>query len=219
MSPRPASVSVTPRTIAALLVLGWSVTALAQGVELPSRPSALLFGFEPYAEVDVNPTGAYVRSLVVGHPERQAAVLSVSPPDAMGALFELMEARPKVIIGFGVRVDVEGIEINTAATNWISMRTEGELPYFGEIEPGLPSAVSVRESWRHTLEAKVRASGGPVTLSSDAGLHVCNLTFLQALIHAAPETRVLFIHVAPDLLSRPGLATQLTRLVEALLSP
>jgi pyroglutamyl-peptidase len=219
MGPWPTSVCVTLRTTAALFILGWCVTAHAEGPALRARPSVLLYGFEPYAEVDVNPTAAFVERLAVGHPERRAAVLSVSPPDAMGALFELMQVRPKVIIGFGVRADVKGIEVNTAATNWISMRTEGDPPYFGAIELGLPAAVSVRAAWQRELEAKVAASGAPVTLSTDAGLHACNLTFFQALIHAEPGTRVLFIHVAPDLLVRSGLASQLTRLVESLLRP
>ncbi|MGB0590757.1 MAG: hypothetical protein ACPGU1_13845 [Myxococcota bacterium] len=202
-----------------LLLLGWSATALAEDAAVTSPPSVLLYGFEPYAEVDVNPTGPYVAQLASGHPERRAAVLSVSPPAAMGRLFDLMEEAPDVIIGFGVRTDVTGIEVNTAATNWISMRTEGELPYFGELEPGLPSAVGIREPWRREVEATIKASGVVATLSPDAGLHACNLTFFQSLIHAAPEARVLFIHVAPDLFSRPGLEAQLTRLVNALLSP
>jgi hypothetical protein len=50
-------------------------------------------------------------------------------------------------------------------------------------------------------------------------MHACNLTFFQALVHAAPETRVLFIHVAPDVLTRPGLASEIARLVDVLLLP
>ena len=219
MVPRTVSAPVMLRGLAACAVLAWTVSAWASVEEPPASPSVLLYGFEPYAEIDVNPTGPYVKGLAEGQPDRRAAVLSVSPPEAMGALFELMAQGPKTIIGFGVRADVEGIEVNTAATNWISMRAEGELPYFGALEPGLPAEVTLTDAWQRELEGKVAASGVPVTLSRDAGLHACNLTFFQALIHADPGARVLFIHVAPDLLSRDGLASQLTRLVESLLAP
>ena len=152
-------------------------------------------------------------------PERRAAVLPVQPADAIGDLYHLMSARPRVILGFGVRADLEGLEVNTAATNWMSMRSEAAIPFFGAIDPGLPVAIALPDAWHQMIQSRLRALGVPHTLSSDAGMHACNLTFFQALVHAAPGTRVVFIHVAPDAMTRPGYVEALQRVVDALLRP
>ena len=99
------------------------------------------------------------------------------------------------------------------------MRSESAIPWFGAIDPGLPVAIELPPAWRGTVLSRLRATGVVHTVSPDAGMHACNLTFFQALVHAAPETRVLFIHVAPDVLTRPGFASEIARLVDALLLP
>ena len=200
---------------AALALLGPAAVAAPDS----PAPEVLLYGFEPFGPFEVNPTGELVARLARQHPERRAVVLSVEPADAMGELFEVLNARPRVIVGFGVRADVAGLEVNTAATNWVAMRSESAVPFFGAIDPGLPLAIELPLAWRGTVLSRLRVSGVPHTVSPDAGMHACNLTFFQALVHAAPETRVLFIHVAPDVLTRPGLASEIARLVDALLLP
>ncbi|MDP6942986.1 MAG: hypothetical protein QF464_02455, partial [Myxococcota bacterium] len=112
--------------VAAALVLLSSSSAVGQA---PLSADVLLYGFAPFDTFDVNPTRALVKHLTQRHPERHEAVLSVSPEDALGELYALMAARPRVIIGFGVRADVQDLEVNTAATNWLAMRSESSTPY------------------------------------------------------------------------------------------
>ena len=179
----------------------------------------LLYGFEPFGPFEVNPTAALVRRLALAHPERRAAILSVQPADAVGELYHLMSAAPRVILGFGVRADLQDLEVNTAATNWMSMRSEAAIPFFGAIDPGLPVAIALPDAWHQTIRRRLRDTGVAHTLSADAGMHACNLTFFQALVHAEPATRVVFIHVAPDAMTRPGYFEALGRVVDALLLP
>lgn len=202
--------------VAVALALLGSPTVAA---ERSPAPEVLLYGFEPFGPFETNPTGELVARLAQGNPERHAVVLSVEPADAMGELYALLNARPRVLIGFGVRADVAGIEVNVAATNWVAMRSESAVPFFGAIDPGLPVAIELPAVWQQTVLSRLRATGASHTISPDAGMHACNLTFFQALVHAAPETRVLFIHVAPDVLSRPGLAGEISRIVDALQRP
>ena len=190
----------------------------AAGAEDPAW-DVLLFGFEPFDVFEINPTAELTRRLVENRPERRAAVLSVEPEAALGRLFELMAHKPRVILGFGVRIDLDDVEINTAATNWMALRSEAAIPYFGAIDTALPTVISPREPWMRLVQARLRTSGVPHTLSPDPGLHACNLTYFQALVHAEPMTRVLFIHVSPDVMTRPGQFEALQRLVSALLKP
>ena len=150
---------------------------------------------------------------------REAAVLSVSPAEALGTLFNVMERGPKLIIGLGVRGDVRELEVNTEATNWLSMRTAGELPFYGSIEPGLPAALPLQSEWLTRVTREVTRLGEGLRLSPDAGMHACNLTFFNALLHAAASTRVLFIHVPPDIITRPRLRGLLQELVDVLAGP
>ena len=202
--------------LTAAFALALSTPAVAQP---PLSDHAVLYGFEPFGTFEVNPTRALVAHLSKGHPQRTQAVLSVSPEDAMGHLYALMAERPRAIIGFGVRADVQDIEVNTAATNWLAMRSESSTPYFGAIDPGLPTSISLPGPWRDTVASHLQASRVPHTLSPDAGLHACNLTFFQALVHAPAGARVLFVHVAPDIMQRPDLLRALETFVDALLTP
>ena len=198
-----------------LALLLSSPSVLAQSGPFKDN-SVLLYGFEPFGTFDVNPSSSLAQRFANKESSRHAGVLPVSPPEALGALFKLMERKPRFIIGFGVRADVEGFEVNVEATNWISMRTPGELPFFGSIEAGLPSALGLREAWLERITEVVKAIGGEAHLSTDSGMHACNLTFFQALLHAEARTRVVFIHVPPDVLERKGLLRGIERLIDAL---
>ena len=209
------------KVCALTLLIGLSVISPQAGwAEVPaSAPPIQLYGFGPFGDFDVNPTADLVDYLIQGHPDRGASVLSVQPPDALAELFEIIDRRPKVLIGFGVRADVRELEVNVEATNWLSMRVEGELPYFGLIEPGLPAALPLPSRWRESLETRLGALNIPHTLSSDAGMHACNLSFFYGLLHAPRDTRVLFMHVPPDVLTRPGYLQSIEQVIEVLTRP
>ena len=200
-SPRSTRVPKHVGFLALPLVL---LTALATATQ-PSAPSLLLYGFEPFGDFDVNPSAGLVERLASGQASRRAAVLPVSPPDALGALFHLMADEPDFIIGFGVRSDVEVVEVNVEAINWLSMRTAGEPPFFGTIELGLPSSLVLQSAWLEHVRGVVDGLGESVRINIDSGMHACNLTFFHALLHASPSARVLFIHVPPDVHTRPDL--------------
>ena len=215
--------AMTPPRLQALVCIVWMASALlcVRSALATDRiePEIVLYGFEPFGPFEVNPTGDLVAHLAQGHPERTGAVLPVAPADALGALYHLMGSRPQVILGFGVKADIKVLEVNTTATNWMAMRSEAAEPFFGAIEPGLPAAIQPQQSWVTQALSRLKASGVPHEVNPDAGLHACNLTFFQALVHAPLGTRVLFLHVPPDVLTRPGYVDTLKAVVATLVRP
>ena len=212
---------LSPRVMGLWLLLALLVSAPASVAQAPSlgAPELLVYGFEPFGDFDHNPSAELALAMAQERSRRAAVVLPVSPAEALGALFAQMERRPKVIIGLGVRADVKALEVNTEATNWLSMRTPGELPFYGSIEPGLPAAIGLRPAFLSEVQVQVAALGDKARLSPDAGMHACNLTFFHALLHADAQARVIFIHVPPDIMARPTLLSALRKLIDGLASP
>ena len=178
-------------------------------VDLDVAVDVALFGFAPFGPFEVNPTAELVRGLAAAHPDWSASMLEVEPDDTAGELFDVLDSGARLVVGFGVRVGTPELELNTAAINWLAMRSEADALHFGPIDPGLPVELSVEPGWQQTVFRTLDSAGATLSLSDDAGMHACNLALFHGLAHAPADTRVVFLHVGPNILERPDLVARL----------
>ncbi len=169
-----------------------------------SPPLVLLTGFGPFVDVDLNPSGEVVRSLVAEPPdgvELAGGVLPVSVervPAAYDALLEAAPRAPDVLLALGVhpgpefrlerraRVELTSAKLDNDGRAVAGIRLEGE-----------PERATTLELER--LESALREAGAKTTrISDDAGGFVCERTYHHVL-GCAHELGVpgLFLHVPP----------------------
>ena len=181
----------------------------------PSQPEVVLLGFGPFEGFPINPTDRLVRESAAAHPGWTSDILPVDPRGALERLYDHLDRRPRLVIGVGVRADIEEIQLNPTALNWISMRDWGDWLHYGPIDAGLPVEISIEPKRRADLERAVRGLGPDVKLSNDAGVHVCNLVLFEGIAHAPADVGFLFVHVPSRILTDPRLRQSFRRTLEA----
>jgi pyroglutamyl-peptidase len=167
-------------------------------------------GFGPFPEMPYNASQRLVEELsdmrlgAVPAPRLFTAALPTSWREGPLALRSfLAEARPHVILHFGVSSQAQGFVIETRAFNQTSARPD--------CAGVMPAGRCVRSSGRGVLGSSLPASRLvrrlrmeriPAELSADAGRYLCNAVLFESLAladAAAPSRapRVGFIHIPP----------------------
>jgi pyroglutamyl-peptidase len=179
--------------------------------ELPIRSDVyrcrvLITGFGPFPGVRFNPTGrlaaalAAVRRPGLENVVRIAHVFQTSYAAVERALPALLaEARPDVILLFGLATRTPYVRIETRALNRRSALfadVRGCRPREGAITPRAP--VAVRGNAPHQrLAIAVHRAGVTVRLSHNAGAYLCNYVYWRALELTGSKPLVQFVHVPP----------------------
>jgi len=169
----------------------------------------LLTGFAPFPGVPVNATMALVPELAAAARRRfygidvSAGLLATewqAAPRQLEAL--LAEARPDLILHFGVSQRARGFEIEGRGQNRCLMHPDavGALPASLAVRTGGPDMLPVSLPVAYIV-ARLRARRIPAFASRDAGGYLCNATLYNSLAtaRAHPSRRVGFIHVPASL--------------------
>jgi pyroglutamyl-peptidase len=156
-------------------------------------PIVLVTGFGSFGDVRDNPSGALARALdgsIIAGARVVGEVLDVSYARGLARLrASIQEHRPVLVLGFGVAMAREGVEVERWGRRQLGAREDVD----GATPPDLgegPDRVeaSVDPAWlAHLL-------GGSV--SEDAGTYLCNAwAWLAPQCSSAPAA---FIHVPPQ---------------------
>jgi len=184
----------------------------------------VLFGFEPFGDEPVNPSGVAVQALH-GRQFHGVRVESVVLPVVYDAAFPLLQrvleaGMPRAVMGVGQGKD--NFRIETLARNHV-----GERPDNG----GAPRAVSVVDanapehvatSWRADLVLRaVAAAAGtvPVGMSDNAGDFLCNHTLFRLLSFLDGQTPAGFLHVPRLSVVTQGVINQCVEAAVSALNP
>jgi pyroglutamyl-peptidase len=169
----------------------------------------LLTGFAAFPGVPVNATMALVPELAAEASRRfygisvSAGLLATEWQAAPRQLVDLLaDARPDLILHFGVSACARGFEIERRGQNRCLQQPDavGALPASAAVHAGgadmLP--VSLPVSY---IVARLRSRGMPAFASRDAGGYLCNATLYHSLAaaRAHPSRRVGFIHIPASL--------------------
>jgi pyroglutamyl-peptidase len=163
--------------------------------------TALVTGFEPFGEHDVNPSALLAEALA-GEPGVATAVLPVSYARAAAELAAAVRAaEPDVVLCFGLADSRTEISVERFALNLddaASPDNEGVVSA-ASIDPD--GAVAFRSGLPvDELVAALREAGIPAGTSRDAGGYLCNHVFyslMRLLERERPQTRGGFVHVPP----------------------
>jgi pyroglutamyl-peptidase len=162
----------------------------------------LVTGFEPFGEVQVNPS-----ALIVEHLARKAApgdvyeVLKTEFAAADERIRQLIRLhQPETVVCLGVAPSAMEIRLERVAANLDSARIPdnagaqpGESPIVPGGSPTLSATLPLDDMLASVLELEI-----PAALSEDAGRFVCNHVMYAALDEIArtgTSTRCGFIHV------------------------
>ena len=186
---------------------------------MTARTTVLLTGFGPFPGVPVNATMRLVPDLCEAAqrllPDVRcfAELLQTewaSAPER--AAHAVAEARPDLVLHFGVSRRARGFEIETRARNvcGISPDAAGVMPPAPVLMEGAADFLRVSLPVQH-LVARLRARSIPAYASRDAGSYLCNAVLYHSLAAKARDQarsnpmRVGFIHI-PESLARvsPG---------------
>ena len=168
----------------------------------------LLTGFEPFGEVEANPSHRVVEALRgadIAGIELAAAVLPVRYA-AAGECIRLLirENRPDYVLALGVAAKSEGIRIERVALNLDDSESpdnDGVLRQGESILADGPPAYFSRLPL-NGLKDVLESAGIPVRISNHAGAYLCNHAYYAAT-HEVEQlglpSGVVFIHVPlPD---------------------
>ncbi|MEE2780150.1 MAG: hypothetical protein VYE15_06490 [Myxococcota bacterium] len=212
---RPALIQGSlQRTLLSGVLLVSLLASEAASAKSPVPPAVVLLGFGPFEGYLVNPTDRLVREVAAGRAGWESETLPVDPRGALERLYSHLDRRPRLVIGVGVRADIDRIQLNPTALNWISMRDWVDWLHYGPIDPGLPVEIGLEPSRRSALVQAVEQEKLNVSISNDAGVHVCNLVLFHGLAHAPPGVGFLFIHVPSGILDDPRLRRTFQRTLE-----
>jgi pyroglutamyl-peptidase len=147
--------------------------------------TCLLTGFEPFRQWTVNSSGEVAKALA-GQPGLVTSVLPVDHQRAAEALGALVaQHRPHAILATGLSPrPVPRLELR-------ARRPEAFDAGAAELWGVWPWAASL---------AAIRATGAPITLSTDAGRYVCETVYWAALAQRQAATGplpVAFLHMPP----------------------
>lgn len=164
----------------------------------------LITGFGAFPGAPFNPSAALARALSRRRrPALADVVLSVHIfPTAYVAidrdLPKLLQARPDLVLMFGLAARRKAVCVETRARNAISVLfpdADGFRPAGGAIAKKGPAALRGRAPFQHLVGA-ARTAGGSARLSRDAGRYVCNYAFWRALALAGGNgPLVQFVHI------------------------
>jgi pyroglutamyl-peptidase len=178
--------------------------------------AVVVFGFEPFLEFDENPTELVVRHLdgkTIGGERLTAKVLPVDYARVERTILDAIEqAKPKLVIGFGLAQNREKITPEKIAVNY---RFSGEPDNAGrkvggaridESEPdGVFSNLPVER-----LTDSLNEAGIPAAVSFTAGAYLCN-NAMFVIVREARKQGFLggFVHVPchSEWVSKKGRAT------------
>ncbi|QKS71812.1 pyroglutamyl-peptidase I [Paenalkalicoccus suaedae] len=166
----------------------------------------LLTGFEPFGELDRNPT----EELVIKIKEEgfegvdiRSLVLPVVYESCFDALKKNMdEWKPDAVLSLGVAVGRSAISVERIAINIQDVAADrsdnnGHAPVDRKIDPEGPDAIFTTLPYR-TIVSRLVEGGIPSEVSNTAGTYICNTTMYQALAHAKNVSTCRFtgfIHV------------------------
>jgi len=178
-----------------------------------ARTTVLITGFGPFPGVPVNATMRLVPELVRtgAHLHPDVRILSeilatewAAAPQRLEPL--LAEARPDLVLHFGVSSRARGFEIEARARNACTQSPDavGALPAGAAVQEGGAEHLATSLPVQHIV-TRLRLRGIPAFVSRDAGGYLCNATLYHSLGCArdVPGRRVGFVHV-PATLARPG---------------
>lgn len=162
-------------------------------------PTVLLTGFEPFAEMDYNPSWDVVSELAVAakgaclhtqvsHPSLQlhTALLPVEFQASSTELRrQISELTPDLVISLGLAAGISCVRLERVGLNLRDARipdNAGHQPAGEPVVPGASSALfsTARLKAAHSM---IAAAGIPVQLSLSAGSFVCN-NVLYTLLHS-----------------------------------
>lgn len=145
----------------------------------------LLTGFEPFRQWTVNSSGE-VAAALAGRPGLVTSVLPVDHQRAAGALGALVaQHRPHAILATG---------LSPGPVRRLELRARRPEAF----DAGAEALWGVWP-WAASLAA-IRATGAPITLSTDAGRYVCETVYWAALTRRRSATGslpVAFLHMPP----------------------
>jgi pyroglutamyl-peptidase len=173
----------------------------------------LLTGFAPFPGVPVNATMALVPELAAEASRRfygstvSAGLLATEWQAAPRQLEDLLaDARPDLILHFGVSARARGFEIERRGQNHCLLQPDavGALPASAAVHAGGPDMLPVSY-----IVARLRSRRIPAFASRDAGGYLCNATLYNSLAaaRAHPSRRVGFVHI-PASLAHAGAARE-----------
>lgn len=144
----------------------------------------ILTGFEPFGDVQVNPSEQIVRTLADRYPgELVAAILPTVFAEAERQILELIErVRPEAVVSLGVAAGRPAITLERVALN---LDDTDQPDNSGMVAAGQPIAADGPLAYWSTLPLEsmrdaVAGLGIPVRISNHAGTYVCNHVFYAA---------------------------------------
>lgn len=165
--------------------------------------SLLLTGFEPFGGEPVNPSQQLVERLGAEAPPHPAlrvatAVLPVDIARVRPALEQALRgARPDVVLAFGQAAGRGTLCLETRAFNELDFRgvpdNGGHVAHGEALVDGAPECL-LSDLPLERLAARLGAAGHAVTLSHDAGRHLCNALLFE-LLHRHAPLRAAFVHL------------------------
>jgi len=167
------------------------------------RPRILLTGFGPFPGVLVNQTASLIEAVAQDpraktlNAEIITAVLPTEWHRGLAAARTLIaNVKPHAALHFGVSPLARGFVIEQQACNVCTRSADanGGLPEAPQIAADGPAFLTATVPIT-AIEAALRASRVPVTLSRDAGRYLCNAVFYQSLSDHMAPTMTGFVHV------------------------
>src|SRR5262245_29794846 len=154
-----------------------------------ARTTVLITGFGPFPGVPVNATMRLVPELVRtgAHLHPDVRILSeilatewAAAPQRLEPL--LAEARPDLVLHFGVSSRARGFEIEARARNACTQSPDaaGALPAGAAVQEGGAEHLATSLPVQHIV-TRLRLRGIPAFVSRDAGGYLCNATLYHSL--------------------------------------
>ncbi len=184
-------------------------TTVAQAVEPPrGRGIVLITGFEPFGDLNHNPSAAVLDRLpstIDGRPV-VTEILPVATRSIKAAIDALPFGRADLVLLTGVALDRSLISIERVALNLLDFPrpdNQGEVVEEQTIEDEAPLALAARLPVRAIQRAWSEADI-PGQVSTTAGTYLCNQAYFTALHRGDYLGPLGFIHLAPDELLAKG---------------
>jgi len=163
----------------------------------------LLTAFEPFGTSTTNITQEVIKTLPeqIGEYLLHKLVLPVSFQRAPKVLCEAIErVKPDFVVMLGQCKDSDSIRLERYAHNLMDSHmgdNDGYCPKEEVIHPDAPTALTANTPYPlHEYLDKCTTAELPVTISSSAGLYVCNRVYYEALFQNA---KALFIHIPKNM--------------------
>ena len=179
---------------------------------MPDRarpPRLLVTGFGPFPSAPQNPTAELIEWLggsSANLSRLEADIVTAVFPTEWNALIGLHnrlieEHQPDIAIHFGVHGRANGFHVEQLARNWRCARADasGERSAPSPVLAGQP--LQLRTPYpADRLAVHLRRRRLPASLSSDAGLYLCNMAYYLSLARCHGDGQLasaLFVHVPP----------------------